>query len=371
MNKAAVVLASVLISTAAARAADQPAAPLTDFSGFGNHAMPAAPEAGVAPKRSQSPAALACANSDGKAAPAQRAGACSVLIDSHKWTGKDIAWAYANRCAALAALKQNDKALADCSEAIAQDGDLAIAHEVRGQLYSKHGDYAQAIADFDKAIALGASNAGVFSGRGVLRLLAGDARGALADFDREVEIAGGDANSWLDRGSAQLGVGDDARAEQDFAKATELNPKDPQAWLSRGVATLSAGDKAKAAEYFDEALKRDPNMSYAALWRFLARDGSAQASAELQAFSAKAPKTWPYAVTQLYLGHASDAETLAAASGGDQQCEAQFYVARNQIMKGDVKTATPGLQRAVDNCPKNFIEYFRAAAELKKVEAAK
>jgi len=385
MNKAAVVLASVLISTAAARAENQSVAPttpsITDFSqGMGIHAMPGASEPAGAPpdaaaptgaKPSQSSAALACANSNGKAAPAQRAGACSVLIDSHKWTGKDIAWAYANRCAALATLKQNEKALADCSEAIAQDGDLAIAHEVRGQLYSKHGDYAQAMADFDKAIALGARNAGLFSGRGVLRLLAGDAGGALADFDQEVAIAGGDANSWLDRGSAQLGVGDDAKAEQDFAKATELNPTDPQAWLSRGVAALGAGDKAKAADYFDEALKRDPNMSYAALWRFLARDGSAQASSQLQAFSAKAPKTWPYAVTQLYLGHANDAETLAAASSGDQQCEAQFYVARNQIMKGDVTTATPGLKRAVETCPKNFIEFFRAVAELKKVEAAK
>ena len=216
-----------------------------------------------------------------------------MLIDSHKWTGKDIAWAYANRCAALAALKQNDKALADCSEAIAQDGDLAIAHEVRGQLYSKHGDYAQALADFDKAIALGASNAGVFSRGGVCGCSRATRAARWRISTGRSKSPAATPNSWLDRGSAQLGVGDDARAEQDFAKATELNPKDPQAWLSRGVAALSAGDKAKAAEYFDEALKRDPNMSYAALWRFLARDGSAQASAELQAFPPRRRKPGP------------------------------------------------------------------------------
>jgi lipoprotein NlpI len=393
MNKAAVVLASVLISTGAARAENQPAAPatppVTDFSqGVGPHAMPVLPSPAAAPaappagapadapaapeaKPAPSPVALACANSSGATAPAQRVEACSALIDSHKWTGKDIAWAYANRCAALALLKQYEKALADCSEAIAQDDNQATAHELRGQLYNKHGDSAEALADFDKAVALGANSPALFSRRGLLRLLAGDPRKALESFDREVEIAGGSADSWLDRGSAWLGVGDDAKAEQDFAKATELSPNDPQTWLNRGVAALSAGDKAKAAEYFGEALKRDPNQTYAALWRFLARDGAAQAKSDLLAFAEKAPKTWPYAVTQLYLGRASAAQTLAAAESADQQCEAQFYIARHQLMKGDAKAAAPGFKRAAETCPKNFIEYFRAVAELKKAEAAK
>ena len=88
--------------------------------------------------------ALACANSDGKATPSQREEACSKLIDQRKWKGKEISWAYANRCAARYKLKQLDRALADCSEAIDQDPDQPNAYQLRAEIHRKRDNRAKA-----------------------------------------------------------------------------------------------------------------------------------------------------------------------------------------------------------------------------------
>jgi lipoprotein NlpI len=375
MTKAAWLLAGALISsgapilTGAARAADAPLAPLTDFSrsGMGIRVIPTPRD-----EPPQSPEAVACANSDGKTEPQARMAACSTLIDARKWKGKEIAWAYANRCAVASRLGQVDRALADCSEAIDQDGELAMAYQLRGEIHRKRDELDKALEDFDRAVALGAGNVALFSARGLLLLLKGDASKALASYEQEVAIAGGAADAWMDLGSAQLGLGEDAKAEQDFARATELDKKNALAWLNRGAAALGAGDKSKAIEYFRESLKRDPAQTYAALWMFVASDGAEPAKAELQAYADKAAKKdWPFPVTQLYLGQADAAQTLGAAKDDDQLCEARVYVAESQLMKGVVQDATPSLKRAAESCPKNFIEYFRAVAELKKLEPAK
>lgn len=370
MRRAVWIVAAAVLATGAARAEDGP--PLTEFGrGLGPRVIPTpvAPGAAADEKPTQSPQALLCANSDGKASPAQREDACSFVIDQRKWKGKEISWAYANRCAVRYKLKQLDRALADCSEAIDQDPDQANAYQLRAEIHRKRDNRAKALEDYDKAIELGVKSPAVFAGRGLLRLLDGDGAKALEDFNQEVALAGGQEDSWMDRGSARLSLGDNVEAERDFAKATELAPKSAQAWLNRGVAALGAGDKAKAADYFNEALKDDPAQAYAALWRFLARDGSPEAKAELQAWVDKATnKDWPFVVTQLYVGRAEAAEALGAPKDDDQQCEARFYVAENQLRQGATQEAAIGLKRAVESCPKNFIEYFRAVADLKTLE---
>jgi len=378
MTRAAWILAGALVVSGAAHAADEPSAPVTEFSrAAGPRAMPAPSAAPAAPTSSpsapqlqQSPEALACAN--GKATPAQRDEACSKLIDQRKWKGKEISWAYANRCAVRFRAKQLDRALADCSEAIDQDPDQAAAYALRAEIHRTRDNRAKAIDDYDKAVALGSKSPAVFAGRGSLRLLDGDGAKALADFEQEVILAPGAAEAWMDRGSASLSLGDNVKAGRDFAKATELAPRNAQAWLNLGIAAVGAGDKAKAIDDFSEALKRDPGQTYAALWRFLARDWSEPAKLELEAFADKATsKAWPFSVAQLYLGRVEVAEALGAAKDDDQQCEARFYVAHYQLKKGATQEATTGLKRAVESCPKNFFEYFRAVADLKALDAAK
>ena len=68
-----------------------------------------------------------------------------------------------------------------------------------------------------------------------------------------------------------------------------------------------------------------------------------------------------------YLGHRSLDEMRAAAGKPDEKCEAAFYAGEWYLLNGKKPEAAPELQFASDTCPKTFIEYFGAVAELKRL----
>jgi lipoprotein NlpI len=73
-------------------------------------------------------------------------------------------------------------------------------------------------------------------------------------------------------------------------------------------------------------------------------------------------------VTELYLGKRSPAATLGAVVKADDRCEAQFYIAEWHMLKGNLAEARPAFQTVANTCPKNFIEYQVAVAELKRLK---
>jgi len=79
-------------------------------------------------------------------------------------------------------------------------------------------------------------------------------------------------------------------------------------------------------------------------------------------------KGWPYAVMELYLGKRSPGATLDAAVKANDRCEAQFYIGQWHILKGNLAEARPALQNVANTCPKTFIEYEVAVAELKRLK---
>jgi tetratricopeptide (TPR) repeat protein len=331
-------------------------------------ALPAPGGAGAAKKPSA--AAEACANNDGKIAPLARAEACGKLIDSGKWKGGEIAWAYANRCFALFELKSADKALADCDKAIELDGKNAVAFQTRGMIEKDGGQGAKALADFDKAVELGANNPAIFSDRGDLLIATGDADKALADYDRLVARNGAPARAYVQRGGAWLAKGDPDRAMADFDQALKIAPNDSFALFNLGAAAFLKGDKAKAVEALRQSVKRDPANIYTALWLFLAT-GGAEGKAQLQENSAKfSHKTWPWPVVQFDLGEIGADKVFAAAGTPDQQCEARFYVGAGLMPKKADGEAKVDLAKAAEICPKNYFEYFGAVAGLKALGGA-
>jgi lipoprotein NlpI len=136
-----------------------------------------------------------------------------------------------------------------------------------------------------------------------------------------------------------------------------------------GVARYAAGDFKGASADLLRSMEIDED-AYAMLYRFLARSRageSAEAGLEADARRLKT-KEWPFAVTELYLGRRSPAETLAAAAKPDQKCEAQFYIGQWHVVKGNRADAETALQAAVDTCPKTFVEYRAAVVELKRLQ---
>jgi len=59
--------------------------------------------------------------------------------------------------------------------------------------------------------------------------------------------------------------------------------------------------------------------------------------------------------------------TPDAAGKPDERCEAQLYIGEWHLLRGNGAEAKPALQAAVDTCPKDFIEYVAAVAELKRL----
>jgi len=70
------------------------------------------------------------------------------------------------------------------------------------------------------------------------------------------------------------------------------------------------------------------------------------------------------------LGTIDEQALMAAAATGDekkrreQQCEARFYAAERFLAKGRRDEARPLLEKARDECPRDFIEYHSAVNEL-------
>jgi len=355
---------------ASAAAVAQDRSPVTDFVNPTERPRVIPQPQSITPTQAQSPDANRCAKVDAAISAEARVAACGKLIESGKWNGKDIAWAYANRCIAFDRLGKTDNALADCVKALSLDSDNVAALQIRGNILQGRGETDKALADYDQAIALGASNALVFVDRGNIWIAKGDADKALADFDRAVELNDKSAPIYLDRGSAWLAKGDADKALADFDRAIEITPNNVIAWTNRGDAAMIKGDKAKAAADFKQALKLNPANAYAALWLFLAREGAAEAATELQAQAAKLPQdAWPWPVVQYYLSGKDAQAMLAAAKTPDDQCEAQFYLGMESLLKKANSEALPYIRKAAETCPKNFAEYFQAVSELKRLDA--
>ncbi len=362
--------AVVLSGAALAQAPAPGAAPQTEQM-VDPSAIRVVPTPGAAPApKKQSAEAEACANHGGGIAPQTRAEACSRLIDSGKWKGAQIAWAYSNRCFALFELKSADKALADCNKAIELDGRNAVAFQTRGMIEKGGGQSDKALADFDKAIEFGANNAAIFSDRGDLLFARGEMDKALADYDRLVAQDAASARAHIQRGGVWLGKDNPDRAMADFDQALKITPNDPFALLNLGVAAFLKGDKAKAVEALRQSARSDPSNIYTALWLFLAT-GADEGKAELEKNSARFSRNaWPWPVVQFDLGEIGADKVLAAAGTPDQQCEARFYVGAGLMAKKADEGAKAELARAAEICPKNYFEYFGAVAELKSLEGA-
>jgi hypothetical protein len=67
---------------------------------------------------------------------------------------------------------------------------------------------------------------------------------------------------------------------------------------------------------------------------------------------------------QYLLGESDAQRTLAAAKAPGDQCEAQFYIGAALLARNARDEGLAYLRNAVEICPKNFIEYIRAAAQL-------
>ena len=73
-------------------------------------------------------------------------------------------------------------------------------------------------------------------------------------------------------------------------------------------------------------------------------------------------------VIELFLGQRTSRDTVAAATKPNELCEGQFYLGQWHLLRDERADSIEALRKAVESCPKNFIEFAGAVAELKRLE---
>ena len=171
---------------------------------------------------------------------------CTAAIQSDKWRGKDLAWAFNNRGYAYAGKGEYDRAIEDYDQAILLNPNYAMAYNNRGYAYNDKGDYDRAIDDFDQAIRLDPNLRLPYYKRGVAYFEKRDYDRAIADFARR----SGSIRTLPSR--TTNAASPMPRKRRTRPRHRRLRPGDParseirSAYNNRGLACAAKGDDERA-----------------------------------------------------------------------------------------------------------------------------
>ncbi len=302
------------------------------------------------------------------ASPGQRIASCTALIGSGDESDSDIVSDHVNRGNAHSDAREFDDAILNYDAALKRDPTHAVAFYDRGTAYRMKQDHDKAIADYGRAIALNSRYEDAFVNRGVAYAAKGDFDRAIADYTTALLLDSADATAYRNRGNVYLEMGEPGFAMDDYDEAIRRAPGDVSGYRSRGYLHFYLGDFARAADDLAHVVTSERDDLYAMLWAYLAaaRTDAESARRNLAQTATRKGPAWPYPAVELFLGGRTFESTLAAAGNPSERCEAQFYGGEWQLLQGDGAAAATALTAAADTCPKSFIEYKGAQAELKR-----
>jgi tetratricopeptide (TPR) repeat protein len=173
--------------------------------------------------QAQNENAMLCASG----APETSIAGCTAVIQS----GQDAATmvlALTNRGAAYRMKNLYDQAIADFTQAIALNPNLAVAYVARAGSYVQKKMYDQAIADCTLAISLQPADPVAYAARGFAYEEKGQVDLAIADDSQAIGLKPDYALAYYNRGFAYSRKGSDDQAFSDYAQAIALDPGNPR-----------------------------------------------------------------------------------------------------------------------------------------------
>jgi len=165
---------------------------------------------------------------EGSRSPDLAINGCTAVIQSGRWTGKQLAAAYTNRANAYNGKKEYDRAIADQNEAIRLNPNYALAYNNRAAYWNAKGDHDYAIADYSKAIRLNPNYASAYSDRGNVYYFKKDYDRAILDYTEALRLKP-EAKTFFRRGRVYYLKEDYDRAILDFTEGLRLDPNDSDA----------------------------------------------------------------------------------------------------------------------------------------------
>ncbi|MFT3726879.1 MAG: tetratricopeptide repeat protein [Terricaulis sp.] len=227
--------------------------------------------------------------------PDARLAACTLVVEARDVSPEQRVEALIDRGMLRAERNEQERALADFSQALSLDGRSAQAYIQRGLLHEKRGAYSQAVVDFvaadnidagsgamaffdrtmsaqtssyrtqisrlDGAIASSPNNAALYNDRCWLRtIIAEDLPSALADCNRALQLAPNSAEMLDSRGLANLKLGNYQAALADYDAALSRDPERGHYRYGRGLAHFALGQLGEAQQDWRAAEVTEPGI---------------------------------------------------------------------------------------------------------------
>lgn len=178
-----------------------------------------------------------------------------------------------NRGLVLYDLGRYEEAIADYSEAIALNPQVAGYYANRAQAHYMLNNRDSALADVQEALKIDESARAYFY-RGRIALDARDYQAAIEDFNRAIELDGKNADAFYRRGLAYLELEEFDSAKSDFDTAIVLNPSFSDVYYWRGLNSFYQANYTAAIADMSEYLKAEPQDALAYYWRGLSYNRS-------------------------------------------------------------------------------------------------
>ncbi len=156
-----------------------------------------------------------------------------------------------------------DRAIADFTQAIRLDPQNPMNYRERGRAYSDKGETDKGLADYDEAIRLDPNDASGYNDRGTVYAEKGEYDQAIADYTQAIRLDPNHALAYNNRGSAYGSKGNYDEAIADYTQAIRLDPDSALAYNNRGYAYSNKGAYDQAIADYEEALRIDPNYDMA------------------------------------------------------------------------------------------------------------
>lgn len=169
--------------------------------------------------------------------------ACSAVIQSGQFSGRQLAFAMHMRGYAHYLTHEYDRSIADLSEALRLQPDVPEALNTRGLAYAAKNDYDRALADYNEAIRVNPNYISSLTNRGILYNSMRDYDRAIANFDEVIRLDPKNGNAFFLRGLVRENLDDREDAIADLKQAADLHERDAAEELEKVTASPPANER--------------------------------------------------------------------------------------------------------------------------------